>query len=326
MIDSIKVNRCVTAKFFPTIIAVPLLLILVSNAAITPIYESAYAVEEFDIDVGIEDYEINRGDTQHITATVFNDDTDNHVSEADVKLTVYPPDSDSTSANDETDNDGEATFDVEIDDNAETGTYDVDVRVSKDGYDTKTVSTSFDVVGSNNNDDDDDNDDSYNGDNDHNGSSSSAAAAASSGNSDDGSAASSASSSNNDNNDDHSGSSSSSSAVAVGDAAAAAAAASGASSAAAAAAGDGEQPLHQQEMMPRQLRQRLYPRMEDLHQLRQQQLMQQQQQQQPQLLSVATKMRTTHPRQLLLLVSMRRTKPHSFTNPIFSLNIFIIDD
>ena len=78
-----------------------------------------------------------------------------------------------TSAEDETDNDGEATFDVEIDDNAERGTYDVDIRVSKDGYDTKTVSTSFDVIGSG--DDNDDNDD-------NNGSSSSAAASASSAN------------------------------------------------------------------------------------------------------------------------------------------------
>ena len=149
MKNSIKVNRCMSAKIFPTIVAISLLLILVSNIVGSPIlFKYAYAIEEFDIDVDVEDNEIKRGNTQHITVTVLNDDTDNHVSDADVKLTVYPPDSDSTSARDETDNDGEATFDVEIDDNAETGTYDVDIRVSKDGYDTKTVSTSFDVVGS----------------------------------------------------------------------------------------------------------------------------------------------------------------------------------
>ena len=179
MIDSIKVNRCVTAKIFPTIITMPLLLILVSNAAIAPIFESAYAIEEFDIDVNVEDNEINRGDTQHITATVFNDDTDNYVSDADVKLTVYPPDSDSTSAKDETDNDGETTFDVKIDDNAETGTYDMDIKVSKDGYDTKTVSTSFEVVGSNSNndngDDNNNNNDHQDDNGDNSGSSSSAA-------------------------------------------------------------------------------------------------------------------------------------------------------
>ena len=232
MINNTKVNRYVATKNLPTALTISLLLILASNVANTPIFEQAYAVKEFNIDVDIEDNEIKRGDTQHVTVTVLNDDTDNQVSDANVKLTVYPPDSDSTSAHDETDNNGEATFNVEIDDNAETGTYDVDIRVSKDGYDTKTVNTSFDVVKSSGADDED---------GDHNGSTSSSssaaasASAASSENSDsDNSAASSASSSNN--SDDDGSSSSSSSSAAVGEAAAAAAAASGASSAAAAAA------------------------------------------------------------------------------------------
>src|SRR5918996_1236935 len=177
MTNSIKMNRHKIRKNLPTVIVISLLSVLISNAVGIPtLFESVYAIEEFDIDVDVEDNEIRRGDTQHITVTAFNDDTDNRVSDADVKLTVYPPDSDSTSAEDETDNDGEATFDVEIDDNAETGTYDVDVRVSKDGYDTKTVSTSFDVVGSGNDNNDDNHDN--NGDDDSNGSSSSAAAAA----------------------------------------------------------------------------------------------------------------------------------------------------
>src|SRR5918996_1513240 len=201
MTNSIKMNRHKIRKNLPTVIVISLLSVLISNAVGIPtLFESVYAIEEFDIDVDVEDNEIRRGDTQHITVTAFNDDTDNRVSDADVKLTVYPPDSDSTSAEDETDNDGEATFDVEINDNAETGTYDVDLRVSKDGYDTKTVSTSFDVVGSGNDNNDDNHDN--NGDDDGNGSSSSFSSAA----------------------------------AAVGDAAAGAAAASGASSAAAAAA------------------------------------------------------------------------------------------
>src|ERR687897_612403 len=218
MINSIKVNRYKIRRNLSTIVIISLLSVLISNAVGIPtLFESVYAIEEFDIDVDVEDNEIRRGDTQHITVTVFNDDMDNRVSDADVKLTAYPPDSDSTSAEDGTDNDGEATFDVEIDDNAETGTYDVDVRVSKDGYDTKTVSSSFDVVGSGN----DNNDDNYdnNGDDDGNGSSSSAAAAAS-GNSDGSSSANSAASSassSNDDDDDGTGSSSSSAAAAVGD-------------------------------------------------------------------------------------------------------------
>ena len=162
MINYIKVNRHIATKNFPTVLAMSLLLIIVSNIANTPIFEQVYAIKEFKIDVDVEDNEIKRGDTQHITVAVSNDDTDNRVSDADVKLTVYPPDSDSTTAKDETDNDGEAKFNVVIDDNAETGTYDVDIRVSKDGYDTKTVNTSFDVVKSSGSDDDwdDDNNDS----------------------------------------------------------------------------------------------------------------------------------------------------------------------
>ena len=213
MINSTKVNRRISAKIFPTIVAISLLLILVSNAVDSPIlFKDAYAIEEFDIDVDIEDNEIKRGDTQHMTVTVFNADTDKRVSDADVKLTVYPPESDSTSAEDETDDDGEATFDVKIDDNAETGNYDVDVRASKDGYDTKTTSTSFDVVGSSDdNDDDDDNYDGYDDDGHSGSSSSSAAAAASSSNNDDSSSAASSASSSNNDDDDGNGSSSSSS-------------------------------------------------------------------------------------------------------------------
>src|SRR5919106_4174662 len=180
MTNSIKMNRHKIRKNLPTVIVISLLSVLISNAVGIPtLFESVYAIEEFDIDVDVEDNEIRRGDTQHITVTAFNDDTDNRVSDADVKLTVYPPDSDSTSAEDETDNDSEAIFDVEIDDNAETGTYDVDVRVSKDGYDSRTVSTSFDVVGSGN----DNNNDNHDNNDDNNGSSSSAAAASASGNS-----------------------------------------------------------------------------------------------------------------------------------------------
>ena len=220
MTNSIKMNRHKLRKNVPTVAIISLLSVLISNAVSIPtLIESVYAIKEFDIDVDVKDNEIRRGDTQHITVTVFNDDTDNRVSDADAKLTVYPPDSDSTSAEDETDNDGEATFDVEIDDDAETGTYDVDVRVSKDGYDTKTVSTSFDVVGSGN----DNNDDNYDNNNDDSNGSSSSAAASASGSTGGGygnSAASSASSSNNGDNDGGSGSSSSSAASAVGDAAA----------------------------------------------------------------------------------------------------------
>lgn len=132
-----------------TIVLLPSLSILLAGSVVLNhnlVIKLAYAIEEFDIDIDMEDNEIERGDTQHITVTVRNEDTNNRVSDADVRLTVDPPDSDSSSATDETDGDGEARFDVKTDDNAETGNYDVDIRVSKNGYDTETVSTSFDVI------------------------------------------------------------------------------------------------------------------------------------------------------------------------------------
>ena len=121
------------------------------------------ADKEFDVDVDIEKDFIKRGDTQDITVTVRNDDKDKRISDADVRLTVYPPDSDSTSATDDTDNDGKAKFKVKIVDDAETGEYDVKIRVSKDGYDTKTVNTSFDVIKKHHDHDDDDRDGDGNG-------------------------------------------------------------------------------------------------------------------------------------------------------------------
>jgi len=146
------------------VLTTSLSLLLAGSAISTmipnPITNPAYAVEEFDINIDVEDNDVERGDTQHMTVTVRNVDTNDRVSDAEVRLAVDPPDSDSSSATDETDNDGEARFDVKVDDDAETGDYDIDIRVSKNGYDTKTVSTSFDVIRG----DDDDRDSDRNGD------------------------------------------------------------------------------------------------------------------------------------------------------------------
>lgn len=191
---------------------------LAAGSASNGLPSFAFAADkEFDIDVDIEKDSIKRGDTQDITVTVRNDDTGKRISDAEVRLTVYPPDSDSTSANDDTDDDGVAEFKVKIDDDAETGEYDVKIRVSKDGYDTKTVNTSFDVIKKHHHDDDDDDD--------GNGSASAASASASAGSS---SAAAAAAAS---------GSSAAAAAAASPSAAAAAAAAAGGSSASSAASG-----------------------------------------------------------------------------------------
>jgi hypothetical protein len=118
--------------------------------------KNVYAAKDLNVRISMDDDQLERGNTQKITVTVTEDgNSNNEISGADAKLTVHPPETDSTTANDETDENGKANFDVKISDNAEYGTYDVKVKVSKDGFDTKTEDSSFEVTGSGNNDNDD---------------------------------------------------------------------------------------------------------------------------------------------------------------------------
>jgi hypothetical protein len=113
---------------------------------------NVYAAKDLNVEISTDDDAIERGDTQKITVTVTEDgNSKDEISSADVKLSVYPPESDSTTAQDETDGDGTAKFDVKISDDADYGSYDIKVKVSKDGYDTKTEGSSFEVTGSENN-------------------------------------------------------------------------------------------------------------------------------------------------------------------------------
>jgi hypothetical protein len=133
---------------------------------------NVYAVEDLNVEISIDDDEIERGNTQKIIVTVTEDGNSNdEISGADVKLTVYPPETDSTTAQDETDEEGKANFDVKISDDANYGTYDVKVKVSKDGFGTKTEDSSFEVIGSRSNDKGDNNHDhemGYDNDNSEN--------------------------------------------------------------------------------------------------------------------------------------------------------------
>lgn len=120
---------------------------------------NAHAISDLKVKISINEDDVERGDTQKVTVTVSdNEDTENKISDAKVKLKVYPPESNSTSAEDETDNDGKAKFNVKIDDDAELGTYDIEVKVSKKGYDTESEESSFVVVSSSSKDDDRDDD------------------------------------------------------------------------------------------------------------------------------------------------------------------------
>jgi hypothetical protein len=123
-------------------------------------FRAVDAAKDLNVKVSIGDDDIGRGDTQKITVTVTRDDNSNsEISGANVKLIVFPPGGDSTTAKDKTDDDGKATFDVKISDDAEYGTYEVDVKASKDGFDTDTEESSFKVTGSRSDDDNNTHDD-----------------------------------------------------------------------------------------------------------------------------------------------------------------------
>jgi 5-hydroxyisourate hydrolase-like protein (transthyretin family) len=120
--------------------------------------KNVYAAKDLNVKVSLDDDDIERGNTQKITVMVTEDgNAKDKISGADVKLAVYPPETDSTTAKDETDEDGKADFDVKISDDAEYGTYEVEVKVSKDGFNTKTEDSSFEVTGSGDNDNEDNN-------------------------------------------------------------------------------------------------------------------------------------------------------------------------
>ena len=137
-----------------------LALFLVVGSVSFDNFKNVYAVDDLNVKVDVDDDEIERGNTQKITVTVTKDgNSDDDIAGADAKLTVYPPETDSTTAKDETDEDGKANFDVKISDDAEYGTYEVKVKVSKDGFNTITEDSSFEVTGSGNSDNDDTHDD-----------------------------------------------------------------------------------------------------------------------------------------------------------------------
>jgi hypothetical protein len=118
------------------------------------------AVEDLNVRFSIGDDEIGRGNTQKVTVTVTRDDNPNsEISGANVKPIAYPPGGDSTTAKDKTDDDGKASFNVKMSDDAEYGINEVDVKASKDGFDTDTEESSFKVTGSGSDNDDNTHDD-----------------------------------------------------------------------------------------------------------------------------------------------------------------------
>jgi hypothetical protein len=132
----------------------------------------AYAEKEFKMRISVDQNPIQQGDTQKITVTIRDANTNNKISGAFVKLAIDPPSGKVATGSSQTDDNGQTTFNVRISSDADTGTFNVAARASENGYASKTVTTSFQVISNDNNNNNNDNNNNDNGghnNNDHNG-------------------------------------------------------------------------------------------------------------------------------------------------------------
>jgi hypothetical protein len=133
----------------------------------------AYAQKEFEMRISVDQDPIKQGDTQKITVTVRDANTNNKISDAFVKLAIDTPSGKVATGSSHTDDNGQTTFNVRISSDADTGTFNVAARASENGYASKTVTTSFEVIGNdnnnNNNNDNNNNDNGGHNNNDHSG-------------------------------------------------------------------------------------------------------------------------------------------------------------
>ena len=135
------------------------------------LFNSAYAVssssstKQLKVKVSFSDDPIERGNTQEIKVRVTDQKTQDPVSNALVKLSVDFADGSTTeTAKGHTNDDGRITFKEKIDSGVKTGTFDVTIKASKNGYKETTVHTSFEVTGSihSNNNNNNNNNNNYN--------------------------------------------------------------------------------------------------------------------------------------------------------------------
>jgi 5-hydroxyisourate hydrolase-like protein (transthyretin family) len=157
-------------------ITVFVLAISLVASAHAGVFNSAYAAsssnstKQLKVKVSFSDDPIKRGNTQEIKVRVTDQKTQDPVSNALVKLSVdFADDSTTETAKGHTNNDGRITFKEKIDSGVKTGTFDVTIKASKNGYKDTTVHTSFEVTGSghsnnnnNNNNNNDNNHKKYN--------------------------------------------------------------------------------------------------------------------------------------------------------------------
>jgi 5-hydroxyisourate hydrolase-like protein (transthyretin family) len=153
-----------------TVFVLALLLIASAHGGV---FNSAYAAsssnstKQLKVKVSFSDDPIKRGNTQEIKVRVTDQKTQDPVSNALVKFRVDFADGSTTeTAKGDTNNDGRITFKEKIESGLKTGTFDVTIKASKNGYKDTTVHTSFEVIGSshsnNNNNDNYNNHKKYN--------------------------------------------------------------------------------------------------------------------------------------------------------------------
>ena len=152
-------------------ITVFVLAISLVASAQAGLFNSAYAVssssstKQLKVKVSFSDDPIERGNTQEIKVRVTDQKTQDPVSNALVKLSVDFADGSTTeTAKGHTNDDGRITFKEKIDSGVKTGTFDVTIKASKNGYKETTVHTSFEVTGSihSNNNNNNNNNNNYN--------------------------------------------------------------------------------------------------------------------------------------------------------------------
>jgi hypothetical protein len=128
-----------------------------------------YAESELKLKIAVDQDPIQQGDTQKITVTVRDANSNDKISDAFLKLAVEPPSGKIGTGTANTDDNGQATFNIRISSDADTGTFNVAARASEDGYASKTVTTSFQVDSNDNNNDNGKNNGDNNNNNDHGG-------------------------------------------------------------------------------------------------------------------------------------------------------------
>jgi hypothetical protein len=101
---------------------------------------------ELDIEIDVEKDPIVRGNVQIIDVTVSDANTQEKIANANTDLRVFYTTDFDKGESGQTNNDGVATFEIEIGPGSNTGNFDVTATVDAAGYTTETDRTAFEVI------------------------------------------------------------------------------------------------------------------------------------------------------------------------------------